>query len=288
MDSHFPTHPMRMSGDMNMNTSLPTIPHVINILILDLVSFRSNALSLFTQTAYAAPMRRTTILPILVTIRDIFVELLNAVDTAWKESYLFIKQCYRIMGLEQPEEFHQGERHLHALRKSHIQARQIQPFSGRVLDKAEELLISELRGSRSVEHVLRFTKRFFELSSYRVDIMENLPRRMNMIRRDVSEIMDCLYYLEEQMSRIKILLWDPEWRACVERQDVMDLLFGACCSDLSLRQSMVGDWIRCLYRYGSREIPIDSVHQPAQGRDRDMRSWWNLLSERWRAHMERQ
>ncbi len=101
------------------------------------------------------------------------------------------------------------------------------------MDKAEELLASELRGSRSVEHVLGFTKRFFELSFYRVDVLEDLPRRMNMIRRDVREILDCLYYLEEEMSRIKMLLWDHKLWACIERQDVKDLLLETCSSDLA-------------------------------------------------------
>ncbi len=262
-----------------MNTILLTIPQVINVLILGLVSFHRNALSLFTQTAYGAPMRRETILPILVTVRDVSVEFLNAVSAVWKESCRFIEQCYLIMESERLEGFQRGEQHLHALRKSHLQAKQIEPLFEGTLDKAEELLASELRGSRSVEHVLGFTKRFFELSFYRVDVLEDLPRRMNMIRRDVREILDCLYYLEEEMSRIKMLLWDHKLWACIERQDVKDLLLETCSSDLALRRRMVRDWIiHSLYKYGSKEIPIDSVHLPAQGRDRDMRSWWNFLS----------
>ncbi|PBK98239.1 hypothetical protein ARMGADRAFT_571968 [Armillaria gallica] len=102
MDSHFSTRLMRMSEDMN--TILLTIPQVINVLILDLVSFHRNALSLFTQTAYGAPMRRETNFPILVTVRDVFVEFLNAVS-AWKESYRFIEQCYLIMESERLEGF---------------------------------------------------------------------------------------------------------------------------------------------------------------------------------------
>ncbi|SJL14561.1 uncharacterized protein ARMOST_18024 [Armillaria ostoyae] len=277
MDSHSSTRLMRMSEDMN--TILRTIPQVINVLILGLVSFHRNALSLFTQTAYGAPMRRATILPILVTVRDAFVEFLNTVSAVWKESYRFIEQCYLIMESERLEGFQQGEQHLHALRKSHMQAKRIEPLLEGTLDKAEELLASELRGSRSVEHVLGFTKRFFELSSYRVDVMEDLPRRMNIIRRDVREIMDCLYYLEEEMSRIKMLLWDHKLRACIEQGDIKDLLLETCWSDLALRRRMVRSWIiRSLYKYGSSEIPIDSVHLPAQGRDRQMRDWWNLLS----------
>ncbi|PBK98236.1 hypothetical protein ARMGADRAFT_571911 [Armillaria gallica] len=259
MDNHPSIHLMRMSEDMN--TILLTIPQVINVLILGLVSFHHNILSLFTQTAFGAPMRRETILPILVT------------------SYHFIEQCYLIMESEQPEGFQRGEQHLCALRTSHMQAKRIEPLLEGTLDKAEELLASELRGSRSVEHVLGFTKRFFELSSYRVDVLGDLPRRMNMIRRDVREIMDCLYYLEEEMSRIKMLLWDHKLRACIEGRDVKDSLLETCWSDLGLRRRMVRSWIiHSLYKYGSKEIPIDSMHLPAQGRDRDMRSWWNFLS----------
>ncbi len=105
-----------------MNTILLTIPQVINVLILGLVSFHHNALSLFTQTAYGAPMRRESILPILVTVRDVSVEFLNAVSAVWKESCRFIEQCYLIMESERLEGFQRGEQHLHALRKSHLQA----------------------------------------------------------------------------------------------------------------------------------------------------------------------
>lgn len=248
-----------------MNTILLTIPQVINVLILGLVSFHHNILSLFTQTACGAPMRRETILPILVTVRDVSVEFLNAVSAVWKESYHFIEQCYLIMESEQPEGFQRGEQHLCALRTSHMQAKRIEPLLEGTLDKAEELLASELRGSRSVEHVLGFTKRFFELSSYRVDVLEHLPRRMNTIRRDVREIMDCLYYLEEEMSRIKMLLWDHKLRACIEGRDVKDLLLETCRSDLGFRRRMVRSWIiHSLYKCGSKEIPIDSMHLPAR------------------------
>ncbi|SJL14560.1 uncharacterized protein ARMOST_18023 [Armillaria ostoyae] len=118
-------------------------------------------------------MRQAAILPILVTVRDILVEFLLAVSAAWEESYLFVGQCHSIMtGSERPEEFQQGERHLRALHKSRMQAIRILPFLEGILDKAEELLALELRGSYIVEHLLCFTKRFCRISSYRLGVTE--------------------------------------------------------------------------------------------------------------------
>ncbi|KAK0234465.1 hypothetical protein EDD85DRAFT_83856 [Armillaria nabsnona] len=252
---------------------LPSIADTVHVLIRDLVSFRSNALSLFIQTVLAAPMRQTAILPILVTVRDIFVESLLAVCATWEESDLFVGQCHSIM--TGSEEFQQGERHLRTLHKSHMQARQIQPFLEGILDKAEELLVLELHGSYIVEHLLCFTKKFCRISSYRLGVSERVPDVMNTIRRDAREILTCLHNLEKQVSRMKTKIWDSNWRARINRPIVRDWLVNPSGSGLLLRHGVASDSISILQRYGSRQVPMK--HHFAEDEAHFMLSLWDWL-----------
>lgn len=268
---------MRLAYDMNTNRILlPSIAHIVHVLIRDLVSFRSNALSLFIQTVLAAPMRQAAILPILVTVRDILIEFLLAVSATWEESYFFVGQCHSIMtSSERPEEFQQSERHLCALHRSRMQARQIEPVLEGILDKAEELLVLELRGSYIVEHILGFTKRFCRISSYRLGVTERIPDFMNMIRRDAREILSCLHNLEKQMSRMKTKIWDSNWRARINRPIVRDWLVNPSGPGLLLRHGVASDSISILQRYGSRQVSMK--HHFAEDEDDFMLSLWDWL-----------
>ncbi|PBK66486.1 hypothetical protein ARMSODRAFT_1021291 [Armillaria solidipes] len=268
------TAPFEARVDVN-RPLLPSIADIVHVLIRDLVSFRCNALSLFIQTVLAAPMRQAAILPILVTVRDILVEFLIAVSATWEESYLFVGQCHSIMtDSERPEEFQQGERHLRALHKSRMQAIRILPFLEGILDKAEELLALELRGSYIVEHLLCFTKRFCRISSYRLGVTERVPDFMKVFRRDAHEILTCLHNLEKQMSRMKTKIWDSNWRARINRPIVSDWLVNPSGSGLLLRHGVASDSITILQRYGSRQVAMKHHFAEDEGL---MLTLWDLL-----------
>lgn len=213
--------------DQNEITALA---NAINTLLNDVESFHSNFMCLITQTSLAAIFQRSAIFSILTPIRDIAVEFYRAISAMWKEVYLFLQQGLRILN-SKSESSHDinianAEHHIRAAQVDYLRACQIieSRFEDLLWD-SEELLVAELRGSCWFEILLHLTKRFCSLSSYRLVIMECIPRRLSMLWDDAREILACCNHLGEVMSRIQIRFRSPEWRAYYTgRGDVINLL----------------------------------------------------------------
>ncbi len=180
----------------------------------------------------------------------------------WKEVYLFLQQGLRILN-SKSESSHDinianAEHHIRAAQVDYLRACQIieSRFEDLLWD-SEELLVAQLRGSCGFEILLHLTKRFCVLSSYRLIIMECIPRRLSMLWDDAHEILACLNHLGEVMSRIQIRFRSPEWRAYYTgRGDVINLLSETFHYTSSWHDS-VDLRTRCLYVHlNPQELPI--------------------------------
>ncbi|KAK0452973.1 uncharacterized protein EV420DRAFT_1749773 [Desarmillaria tabescens] len=205
---------------------ITVLADALNTLLNDVETFRLNLVCLITQTSVAAVFRRLAISNILIPIRDVAVEFLEAVSAMWKEVYQFLKQGLQILRSEPShKDIANAEHHIRAAQVDYLRACQIieTRFEDLLWD-SEELLIAELRGCCGFQFLLHLTKRFCTLSSYRLIVMEGLPRRFSMLWDDASEILVCCNYLGEVMSRIQIRLRSPEWRAYYTgRKDIIEL-----------------------------------------------------------------
>lgn len=87
--------------------------------------------------------------------------------------------------------------------------------------------------------------------------MQCIPRHLSMLWDDVREILACLNYLGEVMSRIQIWSWSPEWRVYYTgRGDVINLL-GKTFHYMSSWHDSVDLCIWCLYVHlNSQELSI--------------------------------
>ncbi len=147
----------------------------------------------------------------------------------WNEVYLFLQEGSDIL-CSKSESSHDknianAEHHIRAAQVDYLRACQIieSRFEDLLWD-SEELLIAQLRGSCGLEFLLRLTERYCSLSSYRIIVMEGIPRRLSMLWDDAREILACLNHLGEVMSRIQIRFRSPEWRAYYTgRWDVINL-----------------------------------------------------------------
>ncbi|KAK0187286.1 hypothetical protein F5146DRAFT_1064260 [Armillaria mellea] len=197
------------SKDQN---EITVLADAVCTLLNDHESFHSNLVCLITQTSIAAVFRHSTISSILTPIRDVAVE--------FYEVDLFLRA-----GTSHDNTVANAEHHIRAAQVDYLRACEIieSRFEDLLWD-SEELLIAELRGSCGLEILLRLTRRYCSLSSYRLIVMEGIPRRLSMLWDDAREILVCLNHLGEVMSRIQIRFRSPEWRAYYTgRRDVIKL-----------------------------------------------------------------
>ncbi|KAK0440589.1 hypothetical protein EV421DRAFT_1961415 [Armillaria borealis] len=266
----------RASEDQNEMT---TLVDALNILLNDLESFRSNLMSLITQTSLAAVFRRSATSTILTPIRDTAVEFHGAISAMWKEVYLFLQQGLRILRSEclhtNVANVANAEHHIRAAQVDYLRACQIieSRFEDLLWD-SEELLIAELRGSCGLEFLLHLTKRFCTLSSYRLIVMEGIPRRLSMLWDDAREILACCNHLGEVMSRIQIRFRSPEWRAYyIGREDVIKLL-----NQTFYYTSLWHNWVQgsflCLYKHDSQELCINDEYVGPWDPGHIVRDWY--------------
>ncbi len=240
-------------------------------------------MSLITQTSLAAVFGRSATSTILTPIRNTAVEFHEAISAIWKEVYLFLRQGLRILR-PQSESSHDenianAEHHIRAAQMNYLRAWQIiESHFEDLLWDSEEPLVAELRGSCGFEILLHLTKRFCTLSSYRLIIMEGIPRRLSMIWDDAREILACCNHLGEVMSRIQIRFRSPEWRAYyIGRKDVIKLL-----TQTYYYTSMWHNWVHgsflYLYKYGvkhdSQELCINVEYVGPWDPGHIVRDWY--------------
>ncbi|KAK0440587.1 hypothetical protein EV421DRAFT_780388 [Armillaria borealis] len=130
----------------------------------------------------------------------------------YEEVYLFLLEGLSILRSECEHKYIANtEHHIRAAQVDYLRACQIieSRFEDLLWD-SEELLVAELRGSCGFEILLHLTKR---LSSYRLIVMECIPRHLSMLWDDAREFLACCNYLGEVMSRIQIRFRSPEWRS---------------------------------------------------------------------------
>ncbi|PBK63688.1 hypothetical protein ARMSODRAFT_533067 [Armillaria solidipes] len=233
---------------------------------------------LITQASLAAVFRRSAISSILTPIRDIAVEFYGVTSAMWKDVYLFLQQGLYILR-SKAESSHKNianaEHHIRAAQVDYLRACQIieSRFEDLLWD-SEELLIEELRGSCGLEILLRLTKRYCSLSSYRLIIMEGIPRRLSMLWDDAREILACCHHLGEVMSRIQIQFRSPEWRAYYTgRADVIEL-FTKTFLYTSRWRDRAEHHIGCLYKYNSQELLIDDQYVGPWDPNRFVWDWY--------------
>ncbi|KAK0469139.1 uncharacterized protein EV420DRAFT_1492686 [Desarmillaria tabescens] len=265
------------SEDQN---EITVLANAVNILLNDVESFHSNLMCLITQTSLAAVFRRSAISSILTPIRDIAVEFYGAISAMWKEVSLFLKQGLKILRSETSHnDIANAEHYIRAAQVDYLRACQIieSQFEDLLWD-SEELLIAELRGSCGLEILLRLTKQFFTLSSYRLIVMEGIPRRLSMLWDDGREILDCLNHLGEVMSRIQIRFRSPEWRTYYAgREDIIRLLTETFHYTSKWHHSVeVRIWRS--YEYNSQELLVKKQYVGLWDPNEfvwDWYSWWS-------------
>ncbi|SJL06487.1 uncharacterized protein ARMOST_09826 [Armillaria ostoyae] len=248
------------SEDQN---EITVLANAVCTLLNDHESFHLNLVCLITQTSLAAVFRHSAISSILTPIRDIVVEFYVATSAMWNEVYLFLQQGLYILRSE-AESSHKNianaEHHIRAAQVDYLRACQIieSRFEDLLWD-SEELLIAQLRGSCGLEILLRLTKRYCPLSSYRLIVMEGIPRRLSMLW-DAREILACCNHLGEVMSRIQIRFRSPEWRAYYTgRRDVINLFANTSYYTLVWRDRVENHITYGLYKFNTQvELNIDN------------------------------
>ncbi|KAK0452975.1 uncharacterized protein EV420DRAFT_1766048 [Desarmillaria tabescens] len=233
------------SQDQN---EITVLANALNTLLNDVEAFRLNLIR-FSTLGYFQH---------ITPIRDVAVEFSDTISAMWKEVYQFLKQGLQILRSEPShKDIANAEHHIRAAQVDYLRACQIieTRFEDLLWD-SEELLIAELRGCCGFEILLHLTKRFCTLSSYRLIIMEGLPRRFSMLWDDASEILACMNHLGEVMSRIQIRLRSPEWRAYYTGREDVIKLFSQTVNYTSSRQNLIQSFHWCLYAYNSQEFHI--------------------------------
>ncbi|KAK0234569.1 hypothetical protein EDD85DRAFT_844421 [Armillaria nabsnona] len=125
-----------------------------------------------------------------------------------------------------------------------------------------------------LEILLRLTKRYRSLSSYRLIVMEGIPRRLSMLWDDAREILACSNHLGEVMSRIQIRFRSPEWRAYYTgRADVIEL-FTKTFLYTSRWRDRAEHHLGCLYEYNSQELLIDDQYVGPWDPTGFVRAWY--------------
>ncbi|KAK0452917.1 uncharacterized protein EV420DRAFT_1481912 [Desarmillaria tabescens] len=204
------------------------IGYVIDTLVEELTgSYYQNLMFLITQTSFAAPMRKKSLSLIHIPIRDVSAEYYSAILAVLEEAYRFIDygQFLLCSGYNHESLFTEAGDCIRTLQKECNRARQAEFQLEELLEQSETLLISELRGSHGLETLLRYTRRCCILSSYRLEIMERLPRRISRLCRGARNILTRINRLEELVFKIQTQLWDPEWRARhMDQQEVLQPL----------------------------------------------------------------
>ncbi|KAK0440610.1 hypothetical protein EV421DRAFT_1905333 [Armillaria borealis] len=235
-----------LKGDQN---EITVLANALCTLLNDHESFHLNLMCLITQASLAAVFRRSAISSILTPIRDIAVEFYGVTSAMWKEVYLFLQQGLYILR-SKAESSHKNianaEHHIRAAQVDYLRACQI------IESRFEDLLWDKI--------LLRLTKRYCSLSSYRLIVMEGIPRRLSMLWDDAREILACCHHLGEVMSRIQIRFRSPEWRAYYTgRADVIEL-FTKTFLYTSRWRDRAEHHIGCLYKYNSQELLIDDQY----------------------------
>ncbi len=209
---------------MQDQNEITTIACIVETLISSMNALDSDLSCLITQSALAAPLRSTAIFAILVPIRDIITEFYRAVSPIWEGLYSFLWQVRQVLN-GKLEHLANARHHIRVARAYCIRACEIVFRLDVLLKESGPRLVTELRGSHFVESLLRFTRRFCLLSSYRLDIMEGIPRRISMLSKGRNNILARFRHLGEVVIRIQKQFEDPQWRALhTYRQDVIDLL----------------------------------------------------------------
>ncbi|KAK0218676.1 hypothetical protein IW262DRAFT_1297829 [Armillaria fumosa] len=252
------------SEDQN---EITVLANAICTLLNDHESFHSNLVCLITQTSLAPVFRHSTISSILTPIRDIAVEFYEATSAMWNEVYLFLQEGSDILRpkseTSQDKHIANAEHHIRAAQVDYLRACQIieSRFEDLLWD-SEELLIAQLRGWCGLEFLLRLTRRYCSLSSYRLIVTEGILRRLSMLWDDAREILACLNHLGEVMSRIQIRFRSPEWRAYYTgRWDVIHLLTDTFHYALVWRRHVENNIKYDLYKFHSQtELNIDDQY----------------------------
>ncbi|KAK0200289.1 hypothetical protein DFS33DRAFT_1387496 [Desarmillaria ectypa] len=246
------------SEDQN---EITVLANAVCTLLNDVESFYLNLVCFITQTSLAAPFRRSAICNIVTPIRDIGVEFIKAISAMWEEVYLFLREGLNILHSES-ESLHKhianAEHRIRAAQVDYLRACQIieSRFEDLLWD-SEELLVTELRGSCGLEILLRLTRKYCTLSSYRLIVMEGIPRRLSMLWDDAREILACCNHLGEVMSRIQIRFRSPEWRAYYTgREDVIKLFSETYSYTFEWHCRIKLGHIMSLCYYSSQELPI--------------------------------
>ncbi|KAK0502276.1 hypothetical protein EDD18DRAFT_685672 [Armillaria luteobubalina] len=252
------------SEDQN---EITVLANALCTLLNDHESFHLNLMCLTTQASLAAVFRHSAISSILTPIRDVAVEFYKATSAMWKDVDLFLKQgLYILRSGEGSDSPHQNianaEHHIPAAQVDYLRACQIieSRFEDLLWD-SEESLIEELRGCCGFQIFLYLTKRYCSLSSYRLVVMEGIPRRFSMLWDDAREILACCSHLGEVMSRIQIRFRSPEWRKYYAgRADVIKLFNETYLYASRPWNNRAEQHIGCLYEYNSEEPVVDKLY----------------------------
>ncbi|PBK80644.1 hypothetical protein ARMGADRAFT_1171783, partial [Armillaria gallica] len=134
--------------------NLPSMKNALRALADTETSFCHSVQYLITQTAICAPSIEETILSILEPLRDVTIDFLTPVHTAWSDIEVLLESfSYTVLHDSMPNPAHFAENH-DSMRLHAQHARGISPLLDTTITNIEGPLIAELRGSYGLEPVL--------------------------------------------------------------------------------------------------------------------------------------
>ncbi|KAK0440506.1 hypothetical protein EV421DRAFT_1815410 [Armillaria borealis] len=260
-------------------TEITTIACIVETLISSMTAFNSDLSYLITQSALAAPLRSTAIFAILIPIQGIILEFYRVIYAIWEGLCSFLWQVRKVLN-GNLEHLANAGHHIRAARADCIRACEIVFRLDVLLKESGPRLVTELRGSRFVEALLRFTRRFCLLSSYRLDIMEGIPGRISMLCKGGNDILARFRRLGEVVIRIQKRFKDPRWRALhTYRQDVIDLLLRVLLYTSSLHITIQVRIEVLSYRSNSTRSAIEPECSGPSDPNRYMWDWYWLWND---------